>query len=140
MDDKDLTILRLLREDARSPLKTIAAEVGLARSSVRERITKLENAGTIRGYRADIAAPEPRAGLRAVLLLRLTQTPSPRTVAAITGRSDVRRCYSVSGDIDLIVEIEGETMDRLNLTRDTIAQLPLVADVTTMPILKVDRE
>jgi hypothetical protein len=37
MDTKDQQILKLLSDDARLPMKTIAAAVGLARSSVRER-------------------------------------------------------------------------------------------------------
>ena len=138
MDDKDLQILRMLREDARAPLKALAARVGLARSSVRERIAKLESSGTLRGYRAEVSLP--RDGLRAILLVRLDTTPNPGAVGKVCAMKAVLRCYSVSGDTDLIVEIEGETMSRLNAARDAIARIPDVADVTTAPILNVDKE
>jgi DNA-binding Lrp family transcriptional regulator len=139
MDDKDHTILRMLRDNARTSLKAIAGRVGLARSSVRERIAKLERAGTIRGYRADVA-PGGTPGVRAVLLLRLRTTPAPAIVRRVTATKAVRRCYSLSGETDLLVEIEAPTMDKLNATRDAIAQIEGVADVTTAPILKVDKE
>jgi DNA-binding Lrp family transcriptional regulator len=138
MDDKDLAILRMLREEARVPLKTLAARVGLARSSVRERIAKLEDAGTIRGYRAELSMP--REGVRAILMVRLDNTPNPVAVGRVCAMKAVLRCYSVSGDTDLIVEIEGETMAKLNSARDAIARIPDVADVTTAPILNVDKE
>lgn len=139
MDDKDLQILQMLRDDARAPLKAIAAKVGLARSSVAERIAKLEDKGTIRGYRADVAAPL-REGVRAILLVRLKTTPNPEAVGAVCAMAAVLRCYSVSGENDLIVEIEGATMAKLNAARDAIARIAHVADVTTAPILNVDKE
>jgi DNA-binding Lrp family transcriptional regulator len=140
MDDKDLQILRLLQQDARLPLKTIAGEVGLARSSVRERIVKLEQARVIRGYRAELAQDAAGAGVRAFVLLRLRRTPLPDTIRAINAMAGVRRCFSVSGDIDLVVELAVASMAELNEHRDRIARLDGVADVTTMPVLRVELE
>jgi DNA-binding Lrp family transcriptional regulator len=146
MDEKDRLILQLLKDDARLPLKTVAAQVGLARSSVRERIGKLEAAGVIRGYRAELAleAPGPDeagfAAVRAFVLLRLTRTPLPDTIRRINALPGTRRCYSVSGETDLVVELAVATMRELNDHRDGIARLDGVADVTTMPILRVERE
>lgn len=139
MDDKDQHILRLLRRDARLPLKTIAAEVGLARSSARQRIAKLEQAGVIRGYRAELAGSAD-AGVRAIVLLRLQRTPLPGTIGQILALPGARRCYSVSGEIDLVVELAVDSMHALNEHRDRIARLDGVADVTTMPVLRVEAE
>lgn len=141
MDDIDHRILALLRDNARLPLKTIAAQVGLARSSARQRIDKLEQSGVIRGYRADVADAQLGASpIRAFLVVRLTETPAVDALKRIGAMPRVRRFYSVSGDIDLIVEIEAFTMLELNDTRDAVARLPQVADVTTAPVLKVERE
>jgi Lrp/AsnC family leucine-responsive transcriptional regulator len=139
MDDKDLHILRLLKDDARRPLKTIAAAVGLARSSVRERIAKLEQSQVIRGYRAELA-DAPGTGVRAFLLLRLQRTPLPETIRQILAQPGTRRCYSVSGEIDLVVELAVDSMQQLNAHRDCIANMDGVADVTTMPVLRVEAE
>jgi DNA-binding Lrp family transcriptional regulator len=54
LDDKDRQILELLRADARLSLKTLAAKVGLARSTLRDRLSRLEADGIIRGYHADM--------------------------------------------------------------------------------------
>jgi DNA-binding Lrp family transcriptional regulator len=121
------------------PLKTIAAEVGLARSSVRERIAKLEQGGVILGYRAEVAHTA-QAGVRAFVLLRLHRTPLPGTIRSIQALPGTRRCYSVSGEIDLVVELAVDSMDQLNDHRDRIARLDGVADVTTMPVLRVEGE
>jgi DNA-binding Lrp family transcriptional regulator len=139
MDDIDQQILQLLQQDARLPLKTIAAHVGLARSSVRERIVKLEEAQVIRGYRAHVAEAADGA-IRAFLLVRLQRTPAPDVIRRIRELPGTRRCYSVSGDIDLVVELGVATMHDLNARRDAIARLPGVADLTTMPVLRVEQE
>jgi DNA-binding Lrp family transcriptional regulator len=137
MDEIDMHIVSLLRTNARTPLKTIAAKVELARSTVRERLVKLEEAGVILGYHARVADVDR---LSALLLLKLAKTPAPRTVAAITALPEVCRCYSLSGDIDLAVEIEARTTSQLNATRDRIATFPDVTDVVTSLILKRDKD
>jgi hypothetical protein len=46
---------------------------------------------------------------------------------------------SVSGDLDLVVEIESGAMSGLNVARDEIALMPDVADVTTAIVLKDEK-
>jgi len=137
MDAIDMKIVSLLRTNARMPLKAIAAKVKLARSTVRERLVKLEESGVILGYHARVADADR---LSALLLLKLARTPAPKTVAAITMLPEVCRCYSLSGDVDLAVEIEARATSQLNSTRDHIATLPDVMDVTTSLILKRDKD
>jgi DNA-binding Lrp family transcriptional regulator len=140
MDEKNLQILRLLQQNARLPLKTLAGKVGLARSSVRERIARMEAEGIILGYKADVQ-PDHRGGepVRALLMIRLGRTPARETVSRITALPAVRRCFSVSGDLDLVVEIEAAAMSGLNAARDEIALMPDIADVTTAIVLKDEK-
>ena len=137
MDAIDRQIVAMLRGNARVPLKTVAATVGLARSSVRGRLSKLEAAGTIGGYHARIV---DEGGIAAILQLRLARTPSPDIVAAVTGMAEVARCYSVSGEIDLLIELEAPDAARLNAARDRIALIAGVEDTTTALILKRDKD
>jgi Lrp/AsnC family transcriptional regulator, leucine-responsive regulatory protein len=138
MDQIDRQLLDLLREDASRPLKTLAAEVGLSRSSVRDRIARLQAEGTIRRYTID-TAPTARE-LCAILLLRLARTPDPDVVRAVCAFPDVLRCRSLSGEVDLLVEIAGGEIGTINVTRDRIAQLPGVVDVVTSFVLNHDKE
>jgi DNA-binding Lrp family transcriptional regulator len=137
MDDIDCTLIRLLQEDASRPLKALAARVNLSRSSVRDRIARLESAGIIRRYTIETA--EPSATPAAILLVRLARTPDRDAVQAIVAHTNVVRCYSLSGDVDLLVEIRGADIDRINSTRDEIALLPGVTDVETSFILKREK-
>jgi DNA-binding Lrp family transcriptional regulator len=133
LDDKDRQILELLRSDARLSLKTLAAKVGLARSTLRDRMCRLESDGIIRGYRADIA--ESGAGVSAYLFVRLKSTPAPSLIALLRRMPDVKSCTSLTGDIDLLVEIGAASIDRVNALRDRISSHDLVADLTTSIVL-----
>lgn len=51
LDETDLVILRMLKEDARVSLAHISREVGLSSPSIKDRIDKMEAEGVILGYR-----------------------------------------------------------------------------------------
>jgi DNA-binding Lrp family transcriptional regulator len=133
LDEKDRQILELLRADARLPLKTLAARIGLARSTLRDRLSRLEADGIIRGYRADIA--DGCTGVSAYLFIRLKSTPAPALIALLRRMPEVRSCTSLTGDIDLLVEIAAPTTDRVNALRDRISSHEMVADLTTSIVL-----
>ena len=137
MDAIDRSLLDLLAEDAGRPLKTLAAEVGLSRSSVRDRIARLKAQGVIRRFTIEIGLADAKVG--ALLFVRLAKTPDPIVVKAIAKRPEVARCYSLSGPVDLMVELQGGDVAAVNKARDEIALLPGVADVETSLILNRDK-
>ena len=55
LDDMDKKILSILVENARIPLKQIAAQVFLSPPAVSARIERMERSGVITGYRAALA-------------------------------------------------------------------------------------
>jgi DNA-binding Lrp family transcriptional regulator len=136
LDDKDRQILDLLRADARLPLKTLAAKVGLARSTLRERVARLEGEGIIRGYHAEIA--EAASAVRVYLFVRLKTTPARGFIAMLRRMPEVRSCTSLTGDIDLLVELAAGTTERVNALRDRISSHEAVADLTTSIVLNRD--
>ena len=50
MDDKDKQLLNLLSENSRTSTTTLARTLGLSRSTVQDRIRRLEDRGIIAGY------------------------------------------------------------------------------------------
>jgi DNA-binding Lrp family transcriptional regulator len=135
IDAKDRLLLDLLYRNARLPLKTIAAKVGLARSSVRERVARLESRGVIRGYRADVEWPAALPVIQAYFTLRLKQTPSPALVRRLRERPELERCSSIGGEIDLILSARAESLLALNNLRDWLAEQAEVASVVTSVVL-----
>ena len=74
MDDIDRKILKILQENARTSLKTIAEKTFLSSPAVSARIEKLEKDGIISGYHAVV---DPmKLGYHIICLLYTS--PSPR--------------------------------------------------------------
>jgi Lrp/AsnC family leucine-responsive transcriptional regulator len=114
LDERDLAILAVLQEDARATYADIGRRVGLAPSSVHERVRKLEQAGVIRAYRADV---DPHAfGLDVTALIAVTPLdPSqpddlPERVEAFP---EVEDCYSVAGEANYILKVRTRTPEGL---------------------------
>ncbi|QBQ99371.1 MULTISPECIES: Lrp/AsnC family transcriptional regulator [Paraburkholderia] len=141
LDATDREILTILAKDARIALKALAARIGLSRSATSERVSNLERSGVIRGYRADIGEINANV-IRAVLLVSLKRTPANQLLDLLAEQPEVRRVSSVSGELDLIVEIEAGNIDGLNRVRDWVANYEAVDDLTTAVVLRrnIDRE
>jgi len=98
MDAKDQILLKLVEADARLTYAEIGERVGLAPSTVHDRIRKLEKSGVIKAYRAEIDLE--RAGYPITAFVSLILRPaSPADVPArIAELPLVESCYSVAGD------------------------------------------
>jgi Lrp/AsnC family transcriptional regulator, leucine-responsive regulatory protein len=110
MDDRDKLILSALQDNARATLGDIAERVGLAVSSVHDRVRKLEQAGIIKGYRAEV---DPEAvGLFVTALVSVTPL-DPRQPDDLPLRvlefAEVEDCHSVAGDENYILKVRTRT-------------------------------
>ena len=72
MDEIDKRILRVLEADARTSLRKIAEEVGVALGTVSNRVRRMESLGIIRGY--TVLLDPDKAGWGCLLYT----SPSPR--------------------------------------------------------------
>src|SRR5258708_27704323 len=54
VDDLDLALLRALAADARQSQRALAKQIRMSPPAVADRLARLERAGAIRGYRAEI--------------------------------------------------------------------------------------
>ena len=137
LDAKDREILAILSRDGRIAHKTLAGHVGLSRSATSQRVANLEKSGIIRGYRADIGEIDTNV-LHAILLINLKRTPALELLDVLARHAEVRRVSSVSGQLDLVVELETSTIDNLNHLRDLLAAHESVEDLTTAIVLRRD--
>jgi Lrp/AsnC family transcriptional regulator, leucine-responsive regulatory protein len=110
MDDRDRRILCVLQDDARATFAEIGERVGMASSTVHDRVRKLELAGVVRAYRADLD-PE-LLGLFVTALVSVTPL-DPRQPDDLPARvvefDEVEDCHSVAGDENYILKVRTRT-------------------------------
>ncbi len=134
LDDTDRRILGELQADGRLTHVSLAARVGLSRSAVQERVARLEREGVIRGYTVRLGDPGVAPGMRAYLLVR-GGANHDRAVKSLEGFPEVKVADSVSGEIDLVLQLEVDRIEDLNRVRDEVAKLPGVASTQTLLVM-----
>jgi Lrp/AsnC family leucine-responsive transcriptional regulator len=98
LDTTNVSLLRELEADARLSLAELGRRVGLSSPAVADRLERLEEAGVIRGYRAEI---DPRAlGYELAVVLRIRPAPRElKKVAELAQRTpEVVECHRITGD------------------------------------------
>jgi DNA-binding Lrp family transcriptional regulator len=140
-DEKDAELLALLRTDARLPAATLARRLGVSRSAVQQRLARLERDDIIVGYTAVLGEKAAPLGmLQAHVLIEIGARDLPRLVAGLKGRPEVRRCYTASGQFDLVVMIETASTQQLDATLDWIGTIPGVRRTVTSLLLSTKFE
>ena len=136
LDEIDRRLIALLQDNARLSTVALAKAVGLARTTVQERLSRLETAGVIARYTVRLGqSGEP---LQAWMLLRYADGFSCDDVMpALAAMPQVQQCHSVAGEIDLMVLVRVDTPGQLADVREAIAMLKGVDDVTTLTVLRV---
>jgi len=133
LDEIDRRILRELQADGRLTHVALAARVGLSRSAVQERVARLEDDGVILGYTIRLGRPGAPAGMRAYLFVR--GGTHETLVKALAGFPEIKVADSVSGEIDLILQLEVERIEDLNRLRDEVGNLPGVVTTQTLLVM-----
>ena len=140
-DATDRAILELLQENCKQPLAAIGEKVGLKAPSVIERIHKLEEAGVITGYVAQLDAR--RLGSDVTVFIGV-DTEHPRSVGQLerelTSIDDVLECHHVTGVHTLILKAKTRNTETLERLIDRIRSLAGVASTETSVVLSTHAE
>lgn len=138
-------ILRILQENARESLENIARMLDLPVDEVASRIKQFEEAGVIRGYQAIV--DEEKIGVRAVTaVIEVKVTPERRhgfdTVARrIAEFPEVRSLYLVSGTFDLLLFVQGSTLQEVaGFVSSKLAPMEGVTSTCTHFMLKTYKD
>ena len=139
LDERDRELLALLAEDARMPLTGLARRLGVARSTVQQRLARLEADGVIAGYSVRLG-PAARSGVRAHVSLVVAPRDAESIVGTLASWDEVRAVYAVSGQHDLVAVVRASTPDDLDALIDRIAAIDGVERTMSAVILATKLE
>lgn len=135
MRDADAKLISLLKANAREPTASLARKLGLARSTVQERLAKLERAGTIQGYTVRLSEVQETRRLRAIVMVSADPKQADRVSAELKKMHEVRALYAVSGAYDMVAVVEADTTARLDAALDRIGRASGVARTVSSIVL-----
>lgn len=121
IDETDAELIALLKRNARAPVADLARRLGLARTTVQTRIDRLLEKGAIAGFtlRTGDALAAP---IRATVLVSIAPRTGPGVLGRLQALKSIEAVYTVSGRVDLIVEISAQTTQDLDRALDDIAE------------------
>src|ERR1044072_5899713 len=114
LDQKDLAILRLLQQNARTTVKEISDKVHLSTTPVYERIKRMEEAGVIKQYATLVDHAKVKKGLIVICYVSLKQhnkTAGAKFIKAINEMNEILECYIISGEFDFMLKVIAENMN-----------------------------
>ena len=123
IDETNLRLLEELQADGRLTLAELGRRVGLSSPAVAERLSRLESAGVITGYRATI---DPRAlGLSLSVVIRVRPAPGQlRNVADLAVETpEVAECHRITGDDCYIMRAHVRDVEHLEEVIDRFVVL-----------------
>jgi Lrp/AsnC family leucine-responsive transcriptional regulator len=141
MDATDRRIIDLLRGNARLSYAELARQVGLTPPSVHERVGKLESAGVIQGYQAQVAPERVGLGVTALIgIMQQTDTEVDDVVAALSELPEIESCYFLAGEESFLLKARVGTMAELEQLIVRLSRIQGVARTRTMVALSTKWE
>jgi DNA-binding Lrp family transcriptional regulator len=140
-DALDRDLIALLQANARDSTASLARKLGVARTTLLARLTRLERECVIVGYTVRLGQAEGDRGVEAYVGI----TTEPKAGALVTQRlaalPELRQLCSVSGEFDYLALLRAESTARLDKLLDEIGAIEGVTRTTTSVVLarRIDR-
>lgn len=137
MDSKDQKILSLLAENARIPASEIARAVHLARTTVNERIKRLEQKGIIQGYNVRLDNTQlQRPALLSRVAITVKAPQQQAVLRQLESFSQVYACETISGSFDIMLEVRTQDTAELDWVIEKVSALNGVESTESAIVLR----
>jgi len=134
MDKFDEAIIGELRKNARVSVSHIAEQVSLSRSSVSERIKKLEHTGVIRGYQV-ILSESQQEGVCVYFEIQHQCGRCSEIIPVFQNIPEVVTCNGITGDMDLLVYVNARSMQRIHEIREYLDNIEEIVKIKTHVVM-----
>jgi DNA-binding Lrp family transcriptional regulator len=114
LDEMDQRLVTALKRDGRASLSELADQLGVTRTTIRTRMTRVQDSGDIAGYTVETRRDVADSPVRGLMMLGIEGRGTERIMARIAAMTEIRAVHSTNGTWDLIVEIGTSTLEQLD--------------------------
>ncbi len=122
LDRYDRRILAHLKDNARIPIAHISRSIGLSRSAVNQRLSKLEDLRVIRGYHTIFGNTNVVRTIDAFITFKLGGLEFDTFKRKLLDISEVYAIYHVSGFFDVLLHVQVDEIEQINRVRDFLVK------------------
>ena len=120
MDATDQQLLSMLRQDARTSVATLARKLGVSRGTVSNRITRLEDTGTIVGYTVRLRPDAQPHQISAWMSVAVEGNETRAVIGSLLGEPGVAALHDTNGRWDLLAELRAANLSELSRVLERI--------------------
>lgn len=139
MDKLDERLITLLRHNGRRSISDLAVETETSRATVRSRIERMENDGTIIGYTVILRADAVEAAVRGIMMIEIEGHVTDRVIRTLGGFPEISEIHTTNGRWDLIVELNAATLSDFDAVLRRIRLVPGITGSETSLLLSTPR-
>ncbi|WP_086830822.1 Lrp/AsnC family transcriptional regulator [Streptomyces sp. NRRL B-24572] len=122
LDATDWAILTEVQRDGRIAYTELARRVNLSASATKERVRRLEEAGVITGYRAEVDLERIGYAILAVVRLKYPGTRHEPLRRLLGERREILECLRTTGDDCYVLKVAATSMAHLEEVVDALAE------------------
>ncbi|GAB4408452.1 MAG: Lrp/AsnC family transcriptional regulator [Anaerolineae bacterium] len=105
LDEVGWRILAALQEEGRLSFAELGRRVGLSLPAVAERVRRLEEAGIITGYRAEVNMAKIELPIMAFIRMNTPRDQYPALIALLNNLPQALECHHLTGSESFIIKI-----------------------------------
>jgi Lrp/AsnC family leucine-responsive transcriptional regulator len=136
VDRIDTELITALRAEARASYAELGRRVGLSGPSVQDRVRRLEESGTLRGYHAAVDPVAVGLDVTALVGIYLSDNAVQDDVAGRLADVDaIEDCWSVAGDEAFVVKVRVGDVVALEATLGRLRRIRGIARTRTTVVL-----
>ncbi|MGB1236753.1 MAG: Lrp/AsnC family transcriptional regulator [Pseudomonadales bacterium] len=113
LDRLNWKILQYLQREGRSSLKQLGQKIGLSLPAASERVKKLEEAGVICGYRAEVYPESVGYAVTAQIGITAPQPLKEAFLATLDKMPEVLECLHVTGNDSYLLRVVARDLQHL---------------------------
>lgn len=128
LDDRDLKILSILQKEGRISKTALAERVNLTPAPCWERLKRLEEAGIITGYRAEVALSRIAPHVTVFVAVELEDHRAENFQLferAVQKVDEIVGCWAVGGGFDYILQVVARDIDAYQRLVDRLLEIRL---------------
>jgi Lrp/AsnC family leucine-responsive transcriptional regulator len=122
LDMTDWSIIAELQSDGRIALTELGRRVNLSPSATTERVKRLEAAGVITGYRAEVDLEKVGFAVLAVVRLKYPGNRHDPLHRLLGERSEILECLRTTGEDCYVLKVAATSMSHLEQIVDDLTQ------------------
>ncbi|HEY6515564.1 MAG TPA: Lrp/AsnC family transcriptional regulator [Steroidobacteraceae bacterium] len=136
LDAKDWQLLELLQDDARTGYAELGRQVGLSAPAAAERVKRLEDAGVIRRYRAEVDPQRLGYVIEAVIRLRCDGSVCGSLGPALAEIPEILDYRRLAGEDSGSLRVIAMSVGHLEAVLDRIVRYHSSISTTTLVVLQ----